>query len=94
MESMMTSMKVKHLTEEILALADHERQELAEGVLPELLLTRAGLEAIDQSLHSLSGNEAAAAVMDDAIQAARRARRFDMQILLRGSTPKYLPILG
>ena len=38
--------------------------------------------------------EAVAAVMDDAIQAVRRARRFDMQVLLRGSTPKYLPILG
>jgi hypothetical protein len=89
----MSSTKVKHLAEEILALAEDERQELAEGVLPELLLTRAGLEAIDQSLHSLSDTElvalveqarrrnrecpdrAVAAVMDDAIQAARRARR-------------------
>lgn len=90
---MMSSTKVKQLAEEILALADHERQELAEGVLPELLLTRVGLEAIDQSLHSLSDTElgalveharrrnrecpdrAVAAVMDDAIQAARRACR-------------------
>ncbi|MDR4471031.1 MAG: hypothetical protein MRJ68_22510 [Nitrospira sp.] len=90
---MMSSTKVKHLAEEILALPEHERQELAEGVLPELLLTRAGLEAIDQSLHSLSDTEllalvehvrlrnreypdqAVATLMDDAIQAARRARR-------------------
>jgi hypothetical protein len=90
---MMSSTKVKHLAGEILALPEHERQELAEGVLPELLLTRAGLEAIDQSLHSLSDTEllalveharlrnreypdqAVATVMDDAIQAARRARR-------------------
>lgn len=89
----MSSTKVKHLAEEILALPEHERQELAEGVLPELLLTRAGLEAIDQSLHSLSDTEllalveharlrnreypdqAIATLMDDAIQAARRARR-------------------
>lgn len=84
---------MKHLAEEILALAEDERQELAQGILPELLLIRAGLEAIDQSLHSLSDTElsglveqarrrnrecpdqAVAAVMDDAIQAARRARR-------------------
>jgi hypothetical protein len=90
---MMSSTKVKHLAEEILALPEHERQERAEGILPELLLTRAGLEAIDQSLHSLSDTElgalvehvcrrnrecpdqAVTAVMDDALQAARRARR-------------------
>jgi hypothetical protein len=91
---MMGSTKVKHLAVEILALAEHERQELAEGVLPELVLTRAGLEAIDRLLHSLSDTElgalveharrrnrecpdrAVAAVMDGAIQAARRTRRF------------------
>lgn len=89
----MSSTKVKHLAEEILALPESERQELAEGVLPELLLTRAGLEAIDQSLHALSDIElgtlverarrrnrersdrTVTAVLDDAIQAARRARR-------------------
>lgn len=32
------------------------------GVLPDLLLTRASLEAIDQSLHSLSDNELGALV--------------------------------
>ena len=88
----MSSTKVKHLAEEILALAEDERQELAKGVLHELLLTRVGLEAIDQSLHLLSDTElgalveqarrrnrecpdrAVAAMMDDAIQTARRAR--------------------
>ena len=90
---MMGSTQVKHLAEEILALAEHEGQELAEGILPELVPPRAGLEAIDQSLHSLSDTElgalveharrrnrecpdrAVAAVMDAAIQTARRARR-------------------
>lgn len=66
----MSSTKVKHLAKEILALPEHERQELAEGVLPELLLTRAGLEAIDQSLQSLSDTELGALV-----ERARRRNR-------------------
>ena len=35
---MMSSAKVKHLAEEILTLVEYERQELAEGILPEPLL--------------------------------------------------------
>jgi hypothetical protein len=53
----MSSTKVKHLAEAILALPKRERQELAEDVLPELLLTKTGLKAIDRSLHALPDTE-------------------------------------
>jgi hypothetical protein len=66
----MSSTKVRHLAKEILALPEEERQELAEGVLPELLLTRAGLEAIDQSLHAVPDAE-----LVSVVEQARRKNR-------------------
>lgn len=68
---MMGSTKVKHLAEEILAFAEHERQELAEGVLPEL----GALVEHARRRNRECPDRAVAAVMDGAIQAARRARR-------------------
>ena len=50
----MAETKVKHLAQEIMSLSEGERQELATEVLPLLLLTRGGIEAIDQALHGLS----------------------------------------
>lgn len=49
--------KVKALTQEILALPEAERQQLAEEILPVLLTTRLGLAGIDQALQSLSDEE-------------------------------------
>ena len=53
----MDTTKVKALTQEILALPEGERQQLAQEVLPILLTTRAGLEGIDEALRSLSDQE-------------------------------------
>ena len=59
--------KVKSLTQAILALPGEERQELAREVLPALLGTRAGVEAIDRSLEALSDEE-----LDALIERARQ----------------------
>ena len=53
----MDSAKVQFLAQEILALPEQERQQLAREVLPMLLATRAGLEEIDESLRDLSDDE-------------------------------------
>lgn len=49
--------KVRALMQEILALPDAERQQLAEEVLSVLLTTRPGLAGIDQALQALSDQE-------------------------------------
>lgn len=49
----MDTARVRSLVNEILALPDPERQELAREVLPALLGTRAGLEEIDEALRAL-----------------------------------------
>jgi hypothetical protein len=49
--------KVRSLAEQIWALPDGDRQALAQEVLPVLLNTRAGLEAIDRALTTLSDEE-------------------------------------
>lgn len=49
--------RVQHLTQEISRLTEAERQELAEAVLPSLLLTREGLQAIDRALQTLPTEE-------------------------------------
>ena len=64
--------KVKALTQEILALPEGERQQLAQEVLPILLATRAGLEGIDEALRALSDREL------DAIVERARSRRRDL----------------
>ncbi len=64
--------KVKALTQEILALAEGERQQLAQEVLPILLTTRAGLEGIDEALRTLSDKEL------DAIVERARSRGRDL----------------
>ncbi len=53
----MDSSKVAALKDEILALPEPERQELAREVLPALLLTPAGLAEIDEALACLSDDE-------------------------------------
>jgi len=53
----MGSTKVKQLVQEILSLQESEQQELAEDILPQLLTTRTGLEAIDHTLQSLPDEE-------------------------------------
>jgi hypothetical protein len=58
----MDSAKVRSLAQEILALPEQERQQLAREVLPVLLATRAGLEQIDESLRDLSDDELRALV--------------------------------
>jgi len=63
----MAQSKVKALTQEILALPDAERQQLAEEVLPLLLTTRAGLAGIDEALQALSDEE-----LDALVERARR----------------------
>lgn len=62
--------KVKALTEEIMALPDLERQQLAREVLPVLLTTRAGLGSIDGSLQALSDQE-----LDALVERARSRGR-------------------
>jgi hypothetical protein len=59
----MATRKVRVLVDEILALPESERQELAREVLPSLLATRAGLEEIDEALRGLSDDELDALVM-------------------------------
>lgn len=59
--------KVQSLIAEIEALSEAERQTLAQGVLPLLLSTRAGLEEIDRSLEALSDEE-----LDSVIDRARQ----------------------
>lgn len=59
--------KVQVLIDEIRALSEAERQELAHEVLPWLLTTRAGLEEIDRSLEALSDDE-----LDAMIERARQ----------------------
>ena len=59
--------KVQSLIAEIEALSEAERQTLAQGVLPLLLSTRAGLEEIDRSLETLSDEE-----LDTVIERARQ----------------------
>ena len=63
----MARSKVSALKEEILALPDQERQELAREVLPALLLTPAGLAEIDEALRCLSDAE-----LDTLVERARR----------------------
>jgi hypothetical protein len=58
----MDTARVRSLAQEILALSEPERQELAREVLPVLLMTRAGLAEIDPSLRELSGDELRALV--------------------------------
>jgi hypothetical protein len=58
----MDTARVRLLAQEILALPDPERQELAREVLPALLGTRAGLEEIDEALRQLSDDELRALV--------------------------------
>jgi hypothetical protein len=53
----MDKAKVRALTEEIIALPEGEREQLAREILPLLLGTRAGLEGIDQALQALSDKE-------------------------------------
>lgn len=53
----MDESRVKALAEEIMALPDPERQQLAQEVLPVLLTTHAGLAGIDQALQALSDEE-------------------------------------
>lgn len=89
----MGSTKVKQLVQEILSLPESERQELAADILPQLLTTRTGLEAIDLALRALADEElltlvdrarsknqelpdqTVAAVIAEALRAARLARR-------------------
>jgi hypothetical protein len=65
----MDTSRVKALTQEILALPEGERQQLAVEILPILLTTRAGLEGIDEALRTLSDQEL------DAIVERARSRR-------------------
>lgn len=58
----MDTAKVRALTQEILALPDREREQLAQEVLPHLLTTRPGLAEIDRALEQLSDTELAALV--------------------------------
>ena len=68
----MDTARIKALTQQILALPEGERQQLALEVLPVLLTTRAGLEGIDEALRTLSDQEL------DAIVERARSRRHDM----------------
>lgn len=89
----METRKVQSLIDEIRALSEAERQELAHEVLPWLLTTRAGLEELDRSLEALSdeeldalierarqragtlGDEAVAAIIEEAVRAVRAQDR-------------------
>jgi hypothetical protein len=62
--------KVKALTQEILALSEDERQQLARQVLPILLTTRAGLEGINEALRTLSDQD-----LDTIVERARHRTR-------------------
>lgn len=65
--SAMDTAKIDALKQEILALPDQERQQLAQEVLPVLLMTRAGLAEIDHALGALSDDE-----LDAVVERARR----------------------
>ena len=58
----MSPTRVQALTDEILALPDPERAQLAETVLPHLLTTPAGLAGVDEALDALSDTELEALV--------------------------------
>ena len=62
----MATSTVRSLVEQIRALPDGDRQALAQEILPVLLSTRAGLEAIDLALTTLSDEE-----LDALIERAR-----------------------
>jgi hypothetical protein len=62
----MATSKVRSLAEQIRALRADDRQALAQEVLPILLGTRAGIEAIDRALTTLSDEE-----LDALIERAR-----------------------
>lgn len=62
----MATSKVRALAEQIWALPDADQQALEQEVLPVLLGTRAGLEAIDRALTTLSDEE-----LDSLIERAR-----------------------
>ena len=62
--------KIKALTQEIRALPEMERQELAREVLPLLLTTSAGLRGIDEALQALSDEE-----LDALVERARSRGR-------------------
>ncbi len=66
----MDEAKVKALTQEIMALSEEERQQLAQEVLPLLLTTRAGFAGIDRALQALSDEE-----MDALVERARGRSR-------------------
>jgi hypothetical protein len=66
----MDKAKVKALTSQIKGLQEGERQALAQEVLPLLLATRAGVEAIDEALQGLSDHE-----LDALVERARRRGR-------------------
>lgn len=66
----MDESRVKALAEEIMALPDPERQQLAQEVLPVLLKTHTGLAGIDQALQALSDEE-----LDVLIERARSRGR-------------------
>lgn len=62
----MATSKVRSLAEQIRALRADDQQALAQEVLPILLGTRAGVEAIDRALTTLSDEE-----LDALIERAR-----------------------
>jgi hypothetical protein len=62
----MAASNVRAFAEQIRALPDANQQELAQEVLPVLLSTRAGVEAIDRALTTLSDEE-----LDALIERAR-----------------------
>ena len=68
----MDTTKIKALAQDILALSEGERQQLAQEVLPCLLTTRAGLESIDEALRALPDEDL------DAIVERARSRRRDL----------------
>lgn len=65
-ERSMATSKVRSLAEQIRALRADDQQALAQEVLPILLGTRAGVEAIDRALTTLSDEE-----LDALIERAR-----------------------
>ena len=68
----MDTTKIKALAQDILALSEGERQQLAQEILPCLLTTRAGLESIDETLRALPDEDL------DAIVERARGRRHDL----------------
>jgi len=66
----MDKAKVKALVGQIKSLPEGERQALAREVLPVLLATHSGVEAIDEALQGLSDHE-----LDALVKRARRRGR-------------------